>query len=188
MEMKKISGHRSFFVILTGVLLLFFIVSCGTTKKSSHRAAGATHQASKTNEKHILEKYETILDTHLDPSSTELYTYIDKWMGVPYRYGGSTKSGTDCSGFAMNVYRDIYKITISHSSEKQYEECKHIKGNHLHEGDLVFFRINKEKKVSHVGIYLANNKFVHATTKKGVMIDDLSEPYYANTYVGAGKY
>ena len=179
--------HRGVFYSVIGIAFLFGIVSCGPSKKISHNA-NTRQQYSKKNEKDILHKYEALLQTNLDPSSIGLYEYIDKWMGAPYRYGGTTMKGVDCSGFVWTVYKDIYNIKVSHSSEKQFEECKHIKESHLKEGELVFFRINKDKKISHVGIYLANNKFVHATTKKGVMIDDLTEPYYAKSYVGAGKY
>ncbi len=184
--MKTIKLRKIFYGII-GMVFLFAAVSCGSSRKATY-SANARHPATKRENRSVLQKYGDILQTNLDPASAPLYEYLDKWMGAPYRYGGSTRQGTDCSGLVMNVYRDLYNIEVPHSSEKQYDACKHINGKNLKEGELVFFRINKEKTVSHVGIYLANNKFIHATTKRGVMIDDLSEPYYAKTYVGAGRF
>jgi len=183
--MSAIKLGRIYFGVI-GISFLFAIVSCGPSRKISR---STTHyQSTKKEDRNVIQKYEALLQTNLGPASAPFYEYIDKWMGAPYRYGGATMHGTDCSGLVWNVYKDLYNINVPHSSEKQYEECKHINAQHLKEGELVFFRINKHKTVSHVGIYLANNKFIHATTKRGVMIDDLSEPYYAKAFVGAGRF
>jgi len=80
----------------------------------------------------------------------------------------------------------VYKKTISSSTKALVEETKKIKDSDLKEGDLVFFNTDG-KKISHVGVYLQNNKFVHASTKKGVMISDLNEPYFKKTYVHAAR-
>ncbi len=116
----------------------------------------------------------------------KLYKFIDEWYSVPYKYGGKNKKGIDCSAFAGILCSTIYNKKLSPSSKAISEETKKISVNDLREGDLVFFIING-KSVSHVGVYLQHNKFVHATTKKGVIISDLNEPYYIKYFYSAGR-
>ncbi|MDQ3072215.1 MAG: C40 family peptidase [Bacteroidota bacterium] len=88
----------------------------------------------------------------------------------------------------MIVYKDVYDILLPRSSAEQYEKSKKVKKESLQTGDLVFFKIEKGGKISHVGIYLGNNKFVHASTSKGVRIDDLETEYYRKTFLSGGRY
>lgn len=124
-----------------------------------------------------------------DGDNKKLYTVVEKWLGVPYKYGGQTKSGTDCSGLVVEVYKDVYGKKLYRSSYEIYEKnCKQIKKNDLKEGDLVFFITSKTgKRINHVGIYLNDNKFVHSTTSRGVIISDLSEAYYEKYFYRAGR-
>lgn len=119
----------------------------------------------------------------------KLYTVVESWLGVPYKYGGQTKSGTDCSGLVVEIYKDVYGKKLYRSSYEIYEKnCKQIKKNDLKEGDLVFFITSKTgKRINHVGLYLNNNKFVHSSTSKGVIISDLSEAYYERCFYRAGR-
>jgi len=131
--------------------------------------------------------YASLLGIQLDEiTNIQLYAFIDDWTGTPYHYGGKTKEGIDCSGFTEVLYKTVFDKTITGSSRDLFEQCKVIDKEDLKEGDLLFFKIESEK-VSHVGIYLANNKFVHATVKKGVMISDLGEAYYTKYYYKAGR-
>ncbi len=116
----------------------------------------------------------------------KLYQFIDDWYAVPYKYAGKDKNGIDCSGFTGVLYASVYNKKVSASSRAIYEETKRINVSDLKEGDLVFFIING-KSVSHVGVYLQHNKFVHASTRRGVIISDLDEPYYKKYYHGAGR-
>jgi lipoprotein Spr len=115
-----------------------------------------------------------------------LYQFINDWYGVKYKYGGKDKGGIDCSGLTSTLYSVVYKKTISCSTKDLVSEVKKIKESDLREGDLVFFNTNG-KSISHVGVYLQNHKFVHASTKKGVMISDMNEPYFKKTYVSSGR-
>jgi lipoprotein Spr len=117
-----------------------------------------------------------------------LYQFIDDWYGVPYQYGGFTREGTDCSGFASSLLSSVYDINrLPRTSREQYQSCKRIKRDALREGDLVFFHTEgKHRQVSHVGIYLVNHKFVHASIS-GVMISDMGDGYYAERFVGGGR-
>jgi len=113
-----------------------------------------------------------------------LYSAIDEWYGTPYRYGGSTKNGIDCSAFVQTIYSVLFGIMIPRTAHEQYKAFQHIDREELKEGDLVFF--NTTGGVSHVGIYLQNNKFVHAAVSEGVMISDLDDSYWSRRYIGAG--
>ncbi len=116
----------------------------------------------------------------------KLYRFIKEWYGTPYKYAGKTKQGIDCSGLASILYSQVYKKQLSASSKNQYDDCKKINIKDATEGDLVFFKISGNT-ASHVGVYLQNNKFVHSSTTKGVMISDLNEPYFKKYYLGCGK-
>jgi lipoprotein Spr len=115
-----------------------------------------------------------------------LYFEIYKWRYTPYRYGGETGKGIDCSGFSNKIYQAIYNITLEGGSRDIYTHVKPIKIKLAEEGDLLFFKIWKGQ-ISHVGIYLQNGKFAHATTQAGVIISDLEEPYYKKYFYKAGR-
>ncbi len=115
-----------------------------------------------------------------------LYKFINEWYGVPYKYAGKDKAGIDCSGLASILYTSVYQKKISPTTKILVDEVKTISVSNLKEGDLVFFNIDS-KNASHVGVYLQNNKFVHASTKKGVIISDLNEPYFKKYFMKAGR-
>jgi cell wall-associated NlpC family hydrolase len=131
-------------------------------------------------------KYAVLMNTEVEslPSKTLLES-VDKWYGVRYRKGGNSKSGIDCSGFTEAVYAVAYGISLPAIAREQYRISRKISTTELQEGDLVFF--NTTGGVSHVGVYLGNNKFIHATVSKGVMVNGLFEPYYLKRYIGAGR-
>lgn len=134
-------------------------------------------------------KYAILLDVPVEEIvNNKLIEYIDSWYGTPYRYGGSDKTGVDCSSFVQSFMQYIYGISLPRISAEQYKQSKRISRSELAEGDLVFF-ITRGKRIgiSHVGVYLCNNKFVHASTTGGVMISDLEEPYYHKHYSGGGR-
>ena len=114
---------------------------------------------------------------------------IIKYLGTPYKYGGTTKSGIDCSAFTQTIYRDVFKINLERSARLQYNQGEKIlKGDELKYGDLVFFNTRQRVKPGHVGIYIGDNMFAHASTKKGVTITALDYDYYAKTYMGARRF
>ncbi len=130
------------------------------------------------------------LDLDIDQTDNhELYIEAAQWIGVPYREGGNSKRGTDCSGFTTHIYKKVYNKKISRSSEEQRsKDCRKISRRQLKEGDLVFFSSQKsKKKATHAGIYLKNSKFVHASTSRGVMVSSLDEPYYKQHWMGGGR-
>ena len=108
-----------------------------------------------------------------------------KWLGTKYKYGGTTRKGVDCSGLVMEVYRVVFGVKLPRNSAEQSRFCKEIKKKDLKKGDLVFFSINSSL-VNHVGIYLEDGKFIHAS-RKGVVISNLNENYYKKHYQTAGR-
>lgn len=118
-------------------------------------------------------------------SNLALYTFINDWYGTPYRLGGTDRDGIDCSAFAQRLYADVFGIDLVRTSYEQFSQCRRIKNqSHLREGNLVFFG---KKHITHVGVYLANGHFVHASTSEGVTISSLDEPYWKNCYAGGGS-
>lgn len=112
-----------------------------------------------------------------------------RFLGLPYSRGGSSPDeGFDCSGLTMTVYR-LNGLNLPHSSQRQYKVGTPINKNQLLIGDLVFFATSIGRKVSHVGIYIGNNQFIHAPGKrKRIRTDSLSNSYFVRNYVGARTY
>lgn len=124
----------------------------------------------------------------LDSSANiALYCEVYKWLGTPYRYGGESDKGLDCSGFSNKIYTSVYNKELQGGSRDIYKTIKPINGRHLEEGDLVFFKI-KKGQISHVGVYLRDGKFAHASYSSGVIISDLSENYYKKRFYKAGRF
>jgi len=121
-------------------------------------------------------------------SNLKLYNELYGWLGVPYRWGGRSKAGADCSGFASLIYKNVYSINVSGSAGDIYKKLKPINKSELREGDLIFFSFN-HKYIAHVGLYLSNNKFIHETSwGRGITISDLNKSYYNLYYFSAGRY
>lgn len=118
----------------------------------------------------------------------KLYIESASWIGTPYRAGGTSKKGADCSGLTSQLYKSVYRKQLPRSSREQKEASKTVAKRNLKEGDLVFFSTDRSrKKVSHVGVYLKNGKFIHASTSLGVIINSLDEPYYIANWIGGGR-
>lgn len=140
------------------------------------------------NEATLVSKYATILGVDNNKvNNIDLIEEIDDWYGTPYRYGGSSKNGIDCSAFSRTVFNDVYNAAIPRTAQEQYEYCDRIKKNQLKQGDLVFFHTTGGARITHVGVYLQNGKFVHASTSSGVMISDLEDDYWRRVYRAAGR-
>ena len=132
-------------------------------------------------------KYAVLMDLEVESlPSKSLLEAVDEWYGVRYRTGGNTTNGVDCSGFTVGVYAALYGMAIPRVSREQYRVSTKLSTTDLKEGDLVFFNTTG-RGVSHVGIYLGHNKFIHASVSKGVMVNDLFESYYLKRYIGGGR-
>lgn len=116
-----------------------------------------------------------------------LAAFIKEWYGVPYRYGGTSKNGIDCSAFVRELYEDVYNTHLLRTAFEQFAASTPIFNKQdLEEGDLVFFKIHS-RHISHVGVYLSEGRFVHASSSSGVMISNLGSRYWTRYYAGAGR-
>lgn len=150
-------------------MVLMVLVACSSRKKTVSTSTAARTAMAMSNLK-----------------SKPLYRFINDWTGVRYRMGGLDKRGIDCSGFALLLQKNIYGNELPRRSSDQATVIRTKSISQLKEGDLIFFSFGGGA-VDHVGIYLNNNYFVHASTTRGVVVDDLSLPAYQRTMVKAGS-
>ncbi len=119
-------------------------------------------------------------------SNLKLYQFIYDWIGTPYRFGGSSRKGIDCSAFTKEIYSKVFNTVIQRNSREIFSMTTPVNREDLKEGDLVFFKI-KSRSITHVGVYLGNNRFAHASTTRGVSLSSLDEPYYKRYFYKGGR-
>lgn len=176
--------HRNLSFFLIGCIVIG-LLACSASKRSK-ASADAAPPANAT-AADWLKTYEAKLGIQLEPNmNRQLLDFVSEWMGVPYRYGGSSKDGTDCSGFIGQVYPQVYGVPVPRTTTAIFNATRQLRMEDTRDGDLVFFRINAPA-VSHAGIYLCAGYFIHASTSKGVMISNLNEAYWKKYYAGAGR-
>lgn len=166
-------------VTLAGVKVTAPPVAPANTKSLSYDAALS-----------LPNKYANLLGVApTELTNTLLLSQMEKWYGTQYCFGGSTDSCIDCSSFTQVILRDVYNVKIPRNAQQQFDACTKIEVENLKEGDLVFFNtVSASMIITHVGVFVCNNKFVHASTSKGVTISDLSEKYFAKAFRGAGRF
>lgn len=137
----------------------------------------------------------TIAQVPLDKFDTGVFTedsilnsFILKWLGKPYKLGGKTEKGIDCSQFTKRLYKDVYGKELQNVAYKQWNQTKRVKRDSLQVGDIVFFRSRQSPSGWHCGAYIGNTYFVHAANKfEGVKVSSLNEPRYVKSYRGSGR-
>lgn len=116
-----------------------------------------------------------------------LLQQIHTWWGTKYCMGGNSVACIDCSGFTTAIFRDVYGKQLPRTAQEQFDAAERVEAvSDLREGDLVFF--SNGGRINHVGVYLTNNKFVHASTSMGVTISDLNERYWAPRFRGGRRW
>ncbi len=141
----------------------------------------------------VLAQYDTLKKHRFnDPARSNLldkvFMQIVKWYDTPYKYGGTSTRGIDCSAFTQSVYKDAFEIPILRSAREQYTMGEEIEEmSDLEPGDLVFFNTRRRVRPGHVGIYIGDNLFAHASSKLGVTVSSLEDNYYSKRYMGARR-
>jgi hypothetical protein len=130
-------------------------------------------------------KYAMMMNVDVESlKNISLLGFIDNWFGTRYKLGGTTKRGIDCSALTGALLLAVYGFNLPRTARQQYDATDHIDKDELQEGDLVFF--NTHGGVSHVGVYLENDYFLHASTH-GVTISSLDDHYYAKRFICGGR-
>lgn len=116
---------------------------------------------------------------------TLLLKAMNRWIGTPYKYGGKTQEGTDCSGFVYAIHKEVYQLTLNRSSKDMIHNVTVVEEDNKSFGDIVFFKY--DTRIGHVGIYLGMQRFIHASTKRGVTINSLDDHFYKTHYYKTGR-
>lgn len=163
------------------VIAVLFVLTCVSTQ------AQTTKKTTEDPDNLAKDYFSQIMGVALSATSNvKLYQFVYDWIGTPYRLGGDTKRGIDCSGFAYEVYEKVFNTVIGNNSRNIFSMVNPVSKEELQEGDLVFFKI-RSRAISHVGVYLGNNKFAHASSSRGVMISNLNESYWQRYYYKGGR-
>ncbi len=125
--------------------------------------------------------------TSVDSRRKAIVDEARNWLGTKYRYGGNDRKGVDCSGMVTQIYLKVANLKLPRNSAQQQQFCQRISKDELAEGDLVFFATGRDKsRVSHVGIYIGDDRMIHASSSQGVIISNLNERYYTRHYHSSG--
>lgn len=164
------------------VAAIVMLSGCGTLSSTAEASNSRNAQAHEERRGLALQstqdEFESLVK-NVDIKSRILDQYAG-WKGVRYRMGGSTKKGVDCSSFVQITFREQFGLTLPRSTSMQQNVGKQIKREKLRPGDLVLFRAGSTGR--HVGIYIGNDNFVHASTSSGVIISNLNEKYWNSRY------
>jgi hypothetical protein len=132
-------------------------------------------------------KFAQLLDRDVETiTNISLYSFIEDWWAVRYRYGGTTKRGVDCSSYTSQLISATFGIILPRTARAQYGVTTRVKKDELQEGDLVFF--NTRGGVSHVGVYLGDSYFTHSSCSSGVTISSLNDAYYSRKFISGGRF
>lgn len=121
-----------------------------------------------------------------DPST---FTQIQKkWSKTPYKLGGTSVKGADCSGFTQKIFAEYFNTSIPRTTTLQRRKGQKISKKNLRSGDLLFFKTGRGPNGLHVGVYMQNDKFIHLSTRGGAKIVSLNDKYWKNRYIDARRY
>jgi cell wall-associated NlpC family hydrolase len=162
-------------IILLALLIFLFI---GCSKKEPALLLTNLSYPSASLQKTIIQNKQ--LEINTNKNSKNFSKFYKEWRGVKYKFGGNSKNGIDCSAFIQKAYKKTLNIEIPRTTLQQSKKGKKIRKSDLKLGDLVFFKTGRNSR--HVGIYMQDGKFMHASTKKGVTISKLDNVYFKKHY------
>ncbi len=155
------------------ILTLFFFSACSSTPKT-YKKLPTSH---KTHVTYKLQKKNFV--------TTTLYKEYEKWAGVKYCYAGEDKNGIDCSALVQRIYKEAFNIKLPRTTKQQIKVGKRVSKKSLKEGDILFFKTSYT--VLHTGIYLEKGEFIHASSRYGVMLSNIHNPYWRAKYYQARR-
>ena len=167
-------NSRQIITIIFGISLT--VSACGVARETavpSGSSGGAPVMASVTGTSEMRSVQERLFSAH------------SQWEGTPYVLGGKGPGGVDCSSFTQIVFDDFFDISLPRNTREQLQSGEGIRRRSIRPGDLIFFRTGRS--TLHVGIAMERGDFLHASVSRGVMISNLSEPYWAGRYLGARR-
>ena len=173
--------HRASHSHCAAASLTLFLYSAFTGCLNVHPLPRYTHSVSTS----IVEE----LQDRVNGGSKRLNIVVQSYIGVPYKWGGVTREGMDCSAFARAAFRKTYGIELPRTSKQMYQIGEPVaEPKRLKPGDLVFFKNTYSGNgISHVGIYLGEGEFAHASSSRGVTVTPMSNPYFVKRYAGGKR-
>ncbi|PWK53221.1 lipoprotein Spr/probable lipoprotein NlpC [Pleionea mediterranea] len=162
------------------VVLLLTTVTIGCSQKHSRLTNNSTHNSSSQNPSSHSASSQQNINPNRRQAIKQLDAFFQRWIGVPYAIGGLSRAGVDCSGWAKLAYANAFGKRLPRTTARQVTTGNWIARSNLQWGDLVFFKTGV--KVRHVGIYIGNDQFMHASTSVGVTVSKLSNPYWHSRY------
>ncbi|MDE6499062.1 MAG: C40 family peptidase [Muribaculaceae bacterium] len=178
------------FMVVMGVASLPSCHSHRTVARGAHGRVTAVRPSS--NGTVELPSHQVVTGSGADSNDAEIVARLIEgartWLGTPYRYGGTDRDGVDCSGFVQRLFADVAAVSLPRNSARQAEDCRPVARNGLQPGDLVFFNGSRVGGgVGHVGLYVGDQRMIHASTSRGVIVSDINADYYACRYCGGGR-
>lgn len=176
---NRIRGKKSIVKDFSTPILIVFAVLTLFSCRSSRNAEGSI------NFKEIA-KAGNALNVYIDERDNRAF-FLESasWLGVPYKFGGESKSGVDCSGLARAIYQNVFSLTLPRTSAKQFYTLNDRDEKYLYGGSLLFFTSPSSAGApAHVGLYLKDGKFIHSSSSKGVIVSSLNEAYWKKNLIG----
>ncbi len=169
---------------ILAIALFFSVLAAQAQTKTT--PSQSNDKASDEQESLVKDYLSQIMGVALNATSNmKLFNFVYDWIGTPYRYAGSSKKGIDCSGFTKELYSQVFNLDIKRNSRDIFSMVNPVRKDELKEGDLVFFKIHS-RSITHIGIYLGNDRFAHASSK-GVAVSSLNDAYYSRYYYKGGR-
>src|ERR1700753_3135576 len=169
------------------VLAIAFIFSILAVQAQTKTVPSSTENKEGDEQESLAKDYfSQIMGVALNATSNmKLFHFVYDWIGTPYHFGGGSRKGIDCSGFTKELYSEVFNLDIKRSSRDIFSMVSPVGKGELKEGDLVFFKIHS-RSITHIGIYLGDNRFAHASSR-GVAINSLDDNYYSRYFYKGGR-
>ena len=172
--MGRSDRHTYLYRLISLMIPVLILSSCGSSRRTvTTRVQGTADQV--------------VTMAYTNDIGRQLVKEAQRWLGAPYLFGGHERSGADCSGLVREVYNRTLGIALPRSSADQRTFATDIRRDALRHGDLIFFAPGGHGRISHVGIYIGDNRMIHASSSKGVIVSDINDAYWQRNYVSSGR-